>query len=202
MTSPIVSTPKRRWWRMRRLWLLAAFLSCIALAPLAVPVYQSWHIDRQLAAIVAESDRFDPGWRYEEMLAKRAVVPDSENAYFQFKKLRERLPKGYDPMYSVLVLPEGIEAGSIEHQSWIWDIQASIEDVPPEVQLNVQQIEALKSDRTKPHPQWILICGKMKQHRIIFQHCVHADISLSSLKAANLRVDFREWVDWLNLKQL
>jgi hypothetical protein len=41
---------------------------------------------------VAEADRIDPGWRWEELQAKRAVVPDEENAALVILCLKDRWP--------------------------------------------------------------------------------------------------------------
>jgi len=159
--------PKRPWWRRRRVWLLAAVLACGAFAPFAIPAYQSWQLDRDLAAVLAETDTTDPGWRVEEMRAKRAPVPDAENAYPVFVGLGKLLPKsGYDPDFKDLELPEGMESGSAEHREWISQIRYSLEDAPDVNQLNTQQIAALASE-WKHRRQMFEIVRQLRE----FQRC-------------------------------
>jgi hypothetical protein len=43
---------------------------------------------------VAEADRLDPGWRWEELQAKRAAAPDAENAALVILRLKGRWPAG------------------------------------------------------------------------------------------------------------
>ena len=56
----------------------------VVLVPLgllsALAVYLAMAADRRYRAAVAETDRLDPGWRYADLEAARAVVPDSENS--------------------------------------------------------------------------------------------------------------------------
>jgi hypothetical protein len=43
-------------------------------------VYLEYYHDRELREAIAESDRLDPGWRFADIEAARAVVPDAENS--------------------------------------------------------------------------------------------------------------------------
>jgi hypothetical protein len=76
---------KRRWWR--RILIGLILLSIIGIA--------GYFIDRELtfaanekllAKVIAETDALDPGWRWEEIEAKREQVPDGENAALAIKK--------------------------------------------------------------------------------------------------------------------
>jgi hypothetical protein len=60
-----------RWWAI----LVGALLLAVA-AGLYLAMYLS---DRQLREAIAEADRLDPGWRFEDLEAARAPVPDAEN---------------------------------------------------------------------------------------------------------------------------
>jgi hypothetical protein len=65
----------------------AAILLGLALVTVGVPV-AAWlwfyvSDERALAAALAETERLDPHWRFDDILAHRAVVPDKENASLQ-----------------------------------------------------------------------------------------------------------------------
>jgi hypothetical protein len=73
--TPAVSTPVRpRHWR-RRLIAAGLLLGAVAVAGW-------WHFlsDTDLDQARAEADRLDPGWRWDELEAKRAAIPDGQNA--------------------------------------------------------------------------------------------------------------------------
>jgi hypothetical protein len=61
---------------------------------LLVLVYLS---DRDWEEAVAEADRLDPGWRLEELEARRAVLPDEQNAALQVLAAAGLLPKPWPP---------------------------------------------------------------------------------------------------------
>jgi hypothetical protein len=71
-------TPPARLWP-RRLAYLALMLLPLALV---LARYVLLHLaDRQsLSEAIAEADRLDPGWRWEELEAARKVVPDGQNS--------------------------------------------------------------------------------------------------------------------------
>jgi hypothetical protein len=73
---------------------------------------------------IAEVDRRDPGWRLEELEAKRAVVPDAENGALVVLTTTRFLPKDWEnkPIY------EAIEA------------------TPPAAQLHPQHLDALRAE--------------------------------------------------------
>jgi hypothetical protein len=53
--------------------------------------YSSSQSARLLAEAMAEADRLDPGWRLEELEAKRKIVPDSANGALQVSKAHRAL---------------------------------------------------------------------------------------------------------------
>ena len=61
---------------LRRILLVAVLLVA---AVVGVCVYVIHERDRELREAIAEADRVDPGWRFENMEAARADVPDAEN---------------------------------------------------------------------------------------------------------------------------
>jgi hypothetical protein len=62
----------RRWRRL--LWLLIP----VALVG-AAWIWLPWASERRLARVVAETDRLDPNWRLDDLLAERALLSDGEN---------------------------------------------------------------------------------------------------------------------------
>jgi hypothetical protein len=51
-----------------------------------------WGSQQVLRNAQAEVDRLDPGWRFEELMAKRAVVPDEQNSGLVLANARQLLP--------------------------------------------------------------------------------------------------------------
>src|ERR1043166_7953341 len=64
--------------RRRRRWLIVGTLAVPVLGAGVVGLFFFFH-DTDLHDAIAEADRLDPGWRFEEMEAARAVVPDADN---------------------------------------------------------------------------------------------------------------------------
>ena len=76
MTTVVAPPPVKRRWK-RRVLIVAASLLVVALgAYLWITIAARWG----LAAVVAELDAADPGWRLAEIEASRAAVPDGENS--------------------------------------------------------------------------------------------------------------------------
>jgi hypothetical protein len=52
-------------------------------------------IDRRLSAAIDAADRDDPNWRFDDLLANRAEVPDEENSSLVMDQVLAILPKGW-----------------------------------------------------------------------------------------------------------
>jgi hypothetical protein len=90
LSQPTLITPRPRWGR-RLLWsvlILAAVLTggCFLIMHL---VEEEWQ------EAVAEADRLDPGWRLEDLEARRAAVPDDQNAALRVLAAQRLLPAGW-----------------------------------------------------------------------------------------------------------
>src|SRR5262245_44121826 len=88
-TVPPASPPRKR--RRSRKWLLLALLLVGVLAAVFFgypPLRDEW----RLSAAIAEADRRDPGWRWEELQARRRVVPDAENSALRVLKAANLMP--------------------------------------------------------------------------------------------------------------
>jgi hypothetical protein len=81
-------------WR-QRLYEAGAALVLLAVIALGV-VGQCWHTTRQdVADAVAEADRLDPDWRFEELEAQRQLPPPEQNSAIQVLKVKSLLPRGW-----------------------------------------------------------------------------------------------------------
>src|SRR5438093_10549944 len=62
-----------------------------------------WHFysnslaDRELQEAIALAERLDPGWRLEELEAKRAVIPHAENSAEQVLAIKSLMPESWPP---------------------------------------------------------------------------------------------------------
>jgi hypothetical protein len=79
--SMIAHTPPRsRWrpWRVVRRGVAGAALAIAALV--GVHYIREYLAEREVQAALAEADRVDPGWRFEDLEASRAEIPTGENS--------------------------------------------------------------------------------------------------------------------------
>lgn len=122
--SPTPVSPRRRGWRRR---LMVAGICLLAL--LAVPVIGyfvlSWHGERSMQAVIEETDRLDPRWRINDVLADRAAIPDDENSALVALKVDK------------LLRSEGGFSLGIKYDH-------AFDDIVPQRRLNGVQIEALR----------------------------------------------------------
>src|SRR6266851_4273884 len=73
ITAP--APPARRRWR-RALAVMAGLVAALA----GVWWYLSWAEELDFQTALAETDQLDPGWRLEDILAARPVIPDERNS--------------------------------------------------------------------------------------------------------------------------
>jgi hypothetical protein len=90
----LVVTGQRRWHK-RLAWASAIVMFLLGLA--VWPVYTYMAHQRDLREAVAEADRLDPGWRFEDLEAKRAEVPDAENGALVVEEAYRLLPPKWLP---------------------------------------------------------------------------------------------------------
>jgi hypothetical protein len=82
--------PRRRWWP----WLTAAAVLLVAV-PVGVYFYLSYAQERAVREAVAEADRLDPGWRFEDLKRARPDVPDAENGALLVRAAFAKKPRGW-----------------------------------------------------------------------------------------------------------
>src|SRR4051812_12616003 len=89
LPTPAPTRPRRRRW--------LAVVACAGVLLAALPGgwwYLEWSAERDYQEALAETDRLDPGWRFEDMQAARKPIPDAENAALQVEKVYAALGGG------------------------------------------------------------------------------------------------------------
>ncbi|QEH31854.1 hypothetical protein OJF2_03210 [Aquisphaera giovannonii] len=83
-------TRPRRW-----PWVAAATIAAILTIAFGVGVYAGRYVDRRLAQAISASDRDDPNWRLDDLMAAREPVPDEENSAIVVAEVVSMLPEGW-----------------------------------------------------------------------------------------------------------
>lgn len=132
---------------------LRAIFAAVAfwvLVGVALAVYFRWKLprkplpedpDQALQVAVEEADRLDPGWRLEELEAKRDAIADADNSALCVLAAHERLPKGWPTWRSLDRL-----AGRELARSARYRYEDDIRKVPADIQFNAQQLAVLKGE--------------------------------------------------------
>jgi hypothetical protein len=134
VTGRQVSSPARVLLRRRRRWWWKAFWIIFLIGLLAVSagtgiyLYYQSVADRQLQEAVTEADQLDPGWRLDELDAKRKIIPNDQNAALQV-------------MAAVKALPETWTRGNRTHWNHLYE---DLDRVLPNVRLDEQQTGLLR----------------------------------------------------------
>jgi hypothetical protein len=131
-------TPPRPNWRKR--FLLGSLIALPLL--LAVPfIYFILSCNQEFEQAVAEADWLDPGWRIPELEQKRAVIRDSENSGLALMAAKALMP----PNWPFWDHPRAPEKGNRSEEE-LRELQDSLSDVAPSVQLDERQITALREE--------------------------------------------------------
>ncbi len=125
-----VSAPRRRR-RLRRL-LLAGPPLLIA-AVLGYYFYAGYAADRELAKVIAETDRTDPDWRLEQIEAKRKTYAPEDNAAETVLAAYRLLPPNWPA--TAAPLPSGSAT-----------LDARVGELPAEVQLDAALVRDLRAE--------------------------------------------------------
>jgi hypothetical protein len=129
--------------------MMSVLILC-ALLLLAVPIlgylYLSWRADRELDAAIAEIERDDPRWRFNDLVADRKPIPDAENPAVVCAKidalLRGKGGNGYD----------------VGEKNWrLFDI------MPSDHRLNDAQIAVLRETLNK-HAEAVKLARTLKDY--------------------------------------
>jgi hypothetical protein len=136
---PVVPAPRRR----RRRWLVLGVLLLLP-AGVGVVLYvqASRSADRELREALADIDRRDPGWRFEDLEAKRPAIPDEQNGALQVLEARRLLPSPWPSM------PPQKDLDSDEGPT----LDRLLKGLEPQHQLNDEQLRVLRSELQAAQP--------------------------------------------------
>lgn len=123
--------PRRR---TRLLLALAGTAAVLVVGALAVTGHDFFVARGELAAAIAETDRLDPGWRFEDLAAQRRLPPRAQNSALQVLKVFSLIPPGW---HSRPAGPQDEDPGVVD------DV---LRDLAPEKQLDKRQVRRLRAD--------------------------------------------------------
>jgi hypothetical protein len=139
MTRPDSSANTSPSRRRRVLKIVLILLALFVGFPVGAWLYYSHRADQELKAAVAELDRREPGaWRLEDLEAKRAVVPEEENAALVVMKIKELLPWPWPTPTPPGATPEPLDLGGKRIVLVARDtrtVDEWLNELPPEVRL-------------------------------------------------------------------
>jgi hypothetical protein len=127
----------------KRRVIFAVFLVVLIIAGLTGRYfYKTLLSDKDLRDAIAEADRLDPGWRLEELEAKRASITAAENAAEHVLAIKASMPRPWPPdSMSKLPEPKPIRPGDEEPMS----LEGKIFELAPDLQLNANQTQELRA---------------------------------------------------------
>ena len=169
MSEPtvIAAAPSRP--RRRRRWLLLGVPMAIALAVLAFFLVPD-PSEQELRDAIAEADRLDPGWRWEELEARRKVIPGEENAALCVLAVHKLMPPGDWPPLprlgdqvnpTIAYLPPPVQL----HESVLREIEASLASVEP-ARIEAGRLKGLSAGRYPEAWDPQIGSGKTERERI------------------------------------
>jgi hypothetical protein len=88
--EPVPQRKARRW--RKPLLIALGMLLLVGGTALGLFLYLAGEADARLREAMAEADRLDPGWRLEELEARRPVVPDEENSALLVMRAAKLMP--------------------------------------------------------------------------------------------------------------
>ena len=85
----------RLWFRRPGIVLASCLILVFAVVTAAYFTIWDWLADGSYQAAAADADRLDPGWRLDQLLARRAKVPDEVNSVLRVNSIIDRMPGGW-----------------------------------------------------------------------------------------------------------
>jgi hypothetical protein len=133
--APAVAPGKSR----RRRWLVLLVLLLVGAAAASLAFWPD-PSEEDLRQALAETDRIDPGWHFDEVDARRQVIPDAENAALRVLAAHALLPS---PWPAPPLAAESDRVGEV------------IASLPPQVQLDGVTARELKATLAPVEPALI-----------------------------------------------
>lgn len=150
--------PDVRRFRFRRVLRFAAWGFVLGALLLLAGGYASRIVGEwKVAEAIAEADQWDPGWQLDDLEARRAVVPEEENAALDVLAMAHDLPADWAPQKAV---PRPNRPGN----SSLIDI---IRQLPPATQLTAEHIRDLDTafQQTSPVLERAALLARRTQGR-------------------------------------
>jgi hypothetical protein len=153
-----------RWWT-----LLRSISFSIQLGLAFALVSYGWHFYQmsiRFQAALDDMDKNHPGWRFKDIEAARAVVPDDENSALRVTEMVKLLP-----------------------DQWIDDkLEGEVESLPPEIQMTPAQLDRVQQalDKVRPASEIMRTLADLPRGRfpIVYSAGSRSDISIAPLRNA------------------
>jgi hypothetical protein len=143
VSSPPTALPS--FWRRRRRSIIGLSLLVVCVA--AALVYNQVRSRAKLEEAFAETDQLDPGWRIQELEAKRLAVPDKENSALVLLAAKQQLPPRW-PVWKDQSFPENKD----RTQEQVDALQQAFEAPEPAVQLRQSEQQVLRAELKRAAP--------------------------------------------------
>jgi hypothetical protein len=127
LDAPVM--PRQPRWR-RRLLFVFFLLAGVGAAGAGFLWYTSRAARQTLADVIAEIDRTDPGWRWDDLQAARATPPDEQNSALQLLAAKKLLPSDWKQE----------------------PVSFQLSEVPDQEQLTPEQRKSLEAELQKMSP--------------------------------------------------
>lgn len=124
----------------RRLILALILVALVAAGLIGWRTYSRLLSNKELQDAIAEADRLDPGWRLEELEAKRAVIPPPEDSAEQILaiKILTLMSKPWPPDSMTKLRSKGPLEDPVS-------VEEEIFELPPNLQMNADQTSELRA---------------------------------------------------------
>jgi hypothetical protein len=144
---PVTAPPRRRRWRR---WLVVlGILAFVAALPLLLYAFFCWASDHAFDAAVADVERVDPRWRFDDINADRPPIADADNPALVIGKVNVLIRRGGN-----------FGLGEKEYQLF----ELNDNHFSPPHRLNVPQTIALRKEIEK-HAEAVKLARTLKDFR-------------------------------------
>jgi hypothetical protein len=139
---------RREWLGLALVIALPVGLLVAAAASISHFVNRDWDqanaaADQELNEAIADADRLDPGWLWDELIARRKSIPDQENGSLLVDATSKLLPRNWPgPPYT----NANEQIALLQSLNELAHLEEALRDLPPERQLDAEQIKQLREN--------------------------------------------------------